>query len=72
MKCLKCNNDMKEGSIQCGDEIAWFPKGEKKIALRKSINANKVVIGTFSHFLGGNAVAYYCENCKLITISTEQ
>lgn len=72
MKCPYCNNDLQEGSIQSGDEIAWFPNGEKKVILRKSINPSKIAIGKFSYLNGGNALASFCKNCELIIISTKQ
>lgn len=66
MQCPYCKKELPKGKIPTArDSIFWCP-ADKEILPLSSLDDDVVMLGKSAFFTGANAVAYYCEACRMV------
>ncbi len=69
MNCPYCSNEMKQGYIQCRDNLIWAEKKRAVAAIAltsgETVNLAENSGGPFSGF---STTAFYCGNCQKVII----
>lgn len=72
MKCPYCYNEMKKGQIETDEGfVKWQPVLRKRRIYSNFYRGdyeNTIYFGKGNILMGGNAIAYYCEHCKVMIV----
>ena len=68
MKCPYCEQELKQGYVQCRDGLHWTPK-KQMVAALSSLGKGAVAIGNEEGYMANScATAFLCENCETVII----
>ena len=69
MNCPYCNEEMKQGYIQCRDSVAWTSK-KSMVTAFSAWSSDAIALGDGSGMFSSScATAYNCLKCKKIVIN---